>query len=85
MLKQSTRKKTSLSKKGEINLDSSITVKCTVVGFSIGLMQKVLVNIILKNEAYSPENEGYPPSHILCKPLGRRDTDSPGVPVHNEL
>ena len=69
----------------EINLDSSIAVKCTVVDFSIGLMQKVLVNIILKNEAYSPENKEYPPSHILCKPLGRRDTESPGVPVHNEL
>ena len=55
---------------------------CTVfgvVGFSIGLRQKVLVISV-----YSPENEVCPFSHILCKPQGRRDTESPGVPGHNE-
>ena len=34
-------------------------------------------------KAYSPENEGYPFSRILRKSLGLRDTESPGVPVHN--
>ena len=49
-----------------VNLDSGTAVKCTVfgvVGFSIGLMQKVLVISV-----YSPENEVCPFSHILCKP-----------------
>ena len=49
-----------------VNLDSGTAVMCTVfgvVGFSIGLMQKVLVISV-----YSPENEVCPFSHILCKP-----------------
>ena len=34
-------------------------------------------------KAYSPVNEGYPFSRILHKSLGLRDTERPGVPVHN--
>ena len=34
-------------------------------------------------KAYSPENEGCPFSRTLRKSLGLRDTESPGVPVHN--
>ena len=67
-----------------MNLDSGTAVKCTVfgfVGFSVGLTGIKCS----RTSVCSPENEVCPFFHILCKPQARRDTESPGDPVHNEF
>ena len=56
--------------------------KYPVVPVSINFANKNF-QIRKAGKAYSPENEGYPFSRILRKSLGLRDTESPGVPVHN--
>ena len=84
LLIQSTRKKNPIGARNRMNLDSGTAVKYTVfgvVGFSVGLMgRKCSLTSVC-----SPENEICPVFHILCNPQGRRDTESPGDPVHNEF
>ena len=64
------------------SIAESAYAKYPVMPVSISFANK---NFQIKNacKAYSPENEGYPFSRILRKSLGLRDTERPGVPVHN--
>ena len=64
------------------SIAESAYAKYPVMPVSISFANK---NFQIKNacKAYSPENEGYPFSRILCKSLGLRDTENPGVPVYN--
>ena len=64
------------------SIAESACAKYPVMPVSINFANK---NFQIKNacKAYSPENEGYPFCRILRKSLGLRDTERPGVPVHN--